>query len=144
MNQPIGKVNIPPPPVIRPEHLKTYSGLARAVSAISEWHHTSSRYLNRKLNEFQEQSNTQVQGVGATIASSATITVSAAIHHVTGSDTITTINAPAGFSGPVHLLADGTFSLGTGGNINLARGPYSVGQVAIVVYDPATGMWSPN
>jgi hypothetical protein len=144
VNQPIGKVNIPPPPNIRPDHLKTYSGLARAVSAIAEWHHTSSRYLNKKLNEFQEQSNTQVQGVGATIASTATITVSAAIHHITGANTITTINAPAGFSGPVHLLADGAFSLGIGGNINLARGPYSVGQVAILVYDPATAMWSPN
>ena len=124
--------------------MKTYTGLSTAVSKLHEWVHTSTKYLNGRLNEFKEQLNTQVQGVGAVIPSAATITVSAAIHHVSGGATITTINAPSGFSGPVHLLSDGGFSLGTGGNINLARGPYSVGQLAIVVYDPATGMWSPN
>jgi hypothetical protein len=142
MNRPLGRVLIPPPPT--GDDVKQYTALANTVREQARWNKRSSRYIQDKLNEFQGQLNSQVQGVGAVIASAATITVSAAMHHITGVAAIATINAPAGFSGPVFLFADGAFSVTTGGNILLARGPYTPGQLVILAYDPATAKWSPT
>jgi hypothetical protein len=104
------------------------------------------------------QSNTQVQGVGAAIVSDAEITVSSAIHHVTGSVTITTIRVPTqqvgmtstaavtrdrstpAFTGPVWLWADDGFDVATGGNISAPR-TYAPGETACLVFDGNN--WSP-
>lgn len=54
--------------------------------------------------------------VGAILASSATITITSPIHHVSGTEQITTIVPPAtGFLGNITLIADGAFTFATGG-----------------------------
>lgn len=91
----------------------------------------------------RQQLNSQVQGFGTKLASSATITLTNANHHVTGNKPISTIKVPAAFSGPVFLIADGPWSLVTGGNIALAAGPMAIGQMLALTYDPAVNRWSP-
>lgn len=104
------------------------------------------------------QVNTQVQGVGELLTANADITVSSAIHHVTGSTTITTITLPTqqvgmtaigavtrdratpAFTGPVWLIADDGFSVGTGGNISAGR-TYAAGEAAALIFDGTN--WSP-
>lgn len=54
--------------------------------------------------------------VGAILASSATITLTHPIHHVSGTESITTIVPPyTGFVGSIRLIADGAFTMTTGG-----------------------------
>lgn len=56
--------------------------------------------------------------VGPVLASAATIAPTFAIHHVSGTATITTITVPwTGFTGPITLVPDAAWSLATGGNI---------------------------
>jgi hypothetical protein len=80
------------------------------------------------------QLNSQVQGLGGDIASSDTIYVTSAIHHVNGSAAITRIEAPTGFTGPVWLIADGEWTLQPGGNIASTAAPKQ-NSVLQVVYD---------
>ena len=144
MNSPLAQDQIPNPPVIK--GVDKYSGLSGAVVGIGKWAVEQTRYLQTTLQNIKQQLNTQVQGVGSVLASAAAITISSAIHHVSGVATISTINAPTGFSGPIWLVADGAFAITTGGNIALARGPFTVGQVVMLVFDPAagSGTWYPQ
>ena len=93
------------------------------------------RELNQKLRTWADsvnsQVNTQVQGVGANLPSATTITLTNYIHHVTGAQAIQNIIAPSGFTGTVALIADGAWSLITGGNIatSLTATPGTVEQV---------------
>jgi hypothetical protein len=142
MNYPLAQDQIPNPPAIV-TNLGKYSAMAGAVATILNWATQQTRYLQTTIQNIKNQLNTQVQGVGAALASAATITISSAIHHVTGVAAISTINAPTGFSGPIWLVADGAFAITTGGNIALARGPFTVGQVVMIVFDPSTSLWYP-
>lgn len=65
--------------------------------------------------------------------------------HVTGTAAISTITAQcySGFSCQLYLIADGAWSLATGGNIASAVSA-SVGDVITVTYDPQTALWYPN
>jgi len=98
-------------------------------------------YLNGLLSQILNQINTQVQGVGAVLVSGATLIPTNAIHHVSGTATITHINAPAQFSGPIFLIPDGAWALATGGNIGKASTAV-VGRLMTVVYDYTT--WYPS
>lgn len=61
--------------------------------------------------------------VGAVLASDTTITVTSPIHHVSGTAQITTIVPPiTGFLGRITLIADGAFTLATGGTAPNAIG----------------------
>lgn len=86
--------------------------------------------------------NTGVQGVGPSIASADKIAVSNAIHHITGTATVNTITPSPGHSGPVFLVSDDGFSVGTGGNIGMAK-TYSAGQMAHLAFDDVKQMWYP-
>ena len=138
MNSPLAQDQIPNPPPVA--GVAKYSGLASSVVAIGKWASEQTRYLQTTIQNIKQQLNTQ-QSVGAAIPSAATITVSSPIHHISGTVAIKTINAPSAFAGPIWLWADGAFSITTGGNITLARGPFSVGQVVELIYDPTVALW---
>ena len=87
--------------------------------------------------------STLLNGYGPDIASAGTITVTSMVHNVTGTDTITTINQPAGSPslGPLHLIAVDGFVVGGGGNItNTFMVP--AGHMAIMVFHPVTQTWT--
>ena len=138
MQSQLAQDQIPNPPAV--SGVEKYSGLAASVVKIGKWASEQTRYLQTTLQNIKQQLNTQ-QSVGAVLPSAAAITVSSAVHHVSGAVAISTINAPSGFSGPIWLWADGAFSITTGGNITLARGPFTVGQVVELVYDPIVALW---
>ena len=102
------------------------------------------RAIKDHLDKLTNAHNTATQQVGPSIASEDTIAISNYMHHITGTNTINTIKPPAFHSGPIALIADAGFSLGTGGNIAIAGGPYSVGQHVSLVYDDKLGMWYPS
>lgn len=109
------------------------------------------RALKESLQDIINQLNSQVQGTGADIVAAENIRVTNAIHHVTGSATIRTIELPfeqigmasissitrnrkqTGFTGPIWLVSQGGFSLGTGGNISAAK-TTSPGDCVNLVY----------
>ena len=83
-----------------------------------------------------------------TVASASTIlteSISLQSVHVTGTAAISTITAQcySGFSCQLYLIADGAWSLATGGNIASAVSA-SVGDVITVTYDPQTALWYPS
>jgi hypothetical protein len=76
--------------------------------------------------------------LGPTIASAATITLSAPAHKISGTAEITTINPPyTGFVGNVTLIALAAFTVATGGNIAKA-GTAVANQVFHPFYDGST------
>jgi hypothetical protein len=82
--------------------------------------------------------------VGASIASTATISPVAQITHVTGTALINTINVPSGFTaGCITLIPDGAWSTGVAGNIALATTAV-VGKALLECYDNNTGKWYPS
>ena len=139
MNQQIPVINLPNPPL--KDAAKSFGDHGKAIHSLMGWSGEHHRAVRRTFQGIRAQLNSQVQGVGPALASATTITPSSAIHHVTGSATISTINAPSGFSGPAWLISDAGFSLTTGGNISRAVGPFAAGQLVMVVYDPATATW---
>ena len=77
-----------------------------------------------------------------TIASAATLKISAPIHHVSGVSAISNITGmPKNFTGPVWLIPDGAWTLVTGGNIARAANA-SVNRVMLVVFDGVN--WYPG
>jgi len=183
MTTPIPLPEFPNPPVVSPLE----AGLEQLSNGLEGWRATLSQRLRLDLPrlpatagatrrtldtvfidalrtlrgwalDITVQSNTQVQGVGEVIAADDTITVSSAIHHVTGTTTITTILVPTqqvgmsaisaptkdratpAFTGPIWLWADDGFSVVTGGNISAPR-TYAAGESANLVFDGSN--WSP-
>ena len=124
-------------PKVKPEHLRPPH---RGLHYFSDL----TKALESRINELLTAHNTATQGVGPAITSAPTISVSNAIHPVSGTATVTTITASPGFSGPIYLLAKGAFSLGTGGNIAVAKGPFSAGEHVALVYNDLEGMWYPR
>lgn len=99
------------------------------------------RALSSFFFELIGQVNSQVQGVGVSIDSGESIYVTAPIHHVKGTGQIQHIEAPAGFTGPVWLIADDAWSLVTGDNIGRAA-TAEAGKAMMVVYDGSR--WYPG
>ena len=116
----------------------------KALGALAEWGNQLTRTLTAQFQTLQTQANSQVQGIQAAIASAGTITATPPTQHVTGTVTITTINAPAGFSGPLWLISDNGFTLGTGGNIAAGTAAITAGRSVQLIYDPASAMWYPH
>lgn len=87
------------------------------------------------------------EGVGAVLASAATITPTNTVHHVSGTTQITTITAPAIATGSnsvsVGLIPDGLWSTGTSGNIALGSTAV-VSKILWLTYDPAQSKWYPS
>ena len=79
---------------------------------------------------------------GGNLASAATITPTAGIHHVTGTTDIATITPPANFSaGSITLIPDGLWHTITGGNIALGSTAV-VGKALIMTWDGTS--WYPS
>lgn len=90
--------------------------------------------LQQTFSDITEQVNSQVQTVGKPITSSPTINVSNALHHVTGTAQIVTIKAPAGFTGPIFLFADGAWTIENSGNVTIGLTAV-VGRCYQLVFD---------
>lgn len=142
MNKPLGNVTLPDVPTHG--DLAKYHGLQDAVKHLYRWARERTSSDNKTLGDMQSQLNSQVQSYGAALDSTGgTLALTNPNHHVTGTGAVATIDPPAGFSGPVFLVADGAFSLVTGGNIAVAAGPFTVNQLVELDYDPATNQWYP-
>lgn len=83
---------------------------------------------------------------GPALASSATISPTHPIHHVTGTESITTIVPPfTGFVGEIRLIADGAFTMTTGGTSGSAIGTAVTAvanQALAMLFDGST--WYPQ
>lgn len=80
--------------------------------------------------------------VGTALTSAATISPTEAIHHVTGTANVSTINVPyTGFTGKISFIPDGAFTWDTAGNIALA-GTAVVNRLLEFVYDGTS--WYPS
>jgi hypothetical protein len=145
MNQPLPQFQLPKPPTrLSLVRSPTYSDLTKKMNEHADWATRATVYFNTWANQAQRQLNSQVQGEGDVIASADAISPTNPIHHVSGNAAIKTINAPSGFSGPIWLLMQGAPSFVTGGNIALAKGPFTPGQAVRVVYSQNTRMWYPE
>lgn len=103
-------------------------------------------FLPQFLQPYTGASNTLSGGMGANLASAATITPTNAVHHVTGVTTVNTITAPAGISSgtALNLIADGAnLQIGTAGNVN-DRVDLIAGQAVRFIYDTGTSKWYPE
>lgn len=106
--------------------------------------------LLQKINTVSDESVTLLSGgyypvsVGSTVPSFAgEITPTGPIFHVSGTDAITGIAVPGGFSGQITIIPDGIFTWTTAGNIALA-GTAVVSKAIIFTYDSSTKMWYPS
>lgn len=97
--------------------------------------------LQRVVDDLLGQVNTAVQGVGDVLAASSRLTITHPIHHVSGTGTIYTIDAPAGFTGPLWLIPDGSWAIGLGGNVSVAVGAVTTDKALCLIYDGT--VWSP-
>jgi hypothetical protein len=88
-----------------------------------------------------------INGIGAPIASAATIVPVNRVHHITGTAAIATIvvpsSQPSGYAGSFCSIPDGLFTTTTGGNIALASTAVA-GRQLCWTYDPATSKWYPS
>lgn len=142
MNRQLATIpSLPRPPQV-PETLPMSSDFRRFLTRVMQFLQDLTRDTAADLQEVHDQINSAVQGVGPDIASAADISVTHPIHHVTGTNPIATINPPPGFSGPIWLIADGAFSLISGGNI-AAPVTAVVDTVVQLIFDPGTEMWYP-
>lgn len=81
-------------------------------------------------------------GVGANVASAATITPTGTLFHVTGTTQITTINLPfTGFTGCIRTIPDAAYTTATGGNIAVAS-TATANRVLDFCYDGTS--WYPS
>jgi hypothetical protein len=83
------------------------------------------------------------RGIGSNVASASTIAPTCVVHHVTGSDTITTIAPPANLITDIVLIPDAKWRLRAGGNIAVAMDA-QFGAPIRCIYDPVTALWYPS
>lgn len=132
---------LPTTPLV-PESLGMSSPFRDWLTKLVKSGRDTGKELERVLGSVIGYTNS-LDTVGATLASAATVTISARIHPVTGAVAITRISASPDFSGAVTLVALGAWTLAVGGNIAKAAAP-AIGQIVILVYNPATQTWYPS
>lgn len=139
MNQPLA---IPQTPTIENAGtLAKFHDHTTAIQRIQQFLSKQSLFLNAYLQKVQFQLNSQVQTVGKDLESAALVKPTNPIHHITGTGTISTINAPKGFTGPLMLISDDGFSFDTTGNITRG-GEVPADTHLIFVYDGTN--WVPQ
>lgn len=145
MNQILQTLQPPNPPTtaITSPTTNSFSRVTGQLTQLSAWAQSFANWTLLRLQEVRTQINTQVQGVGVPLASAATITPVAAIHHVTGAAAIANITVPPGFSGNIWLIPDGAWTLVTGGNIAI-NAQAVVSKVMNVCWDPNAALWYPS
>jgi len=78
---------------------------------------------------------------GVLASSSGSISPDSLVHHVSGTDIISTINLPyPGFNGPIYLISDDGFSFDDSGNISKV-GVARAKSVIPLLFDLATNKW---
>jgi len=83
--------------------------------------------------------------IGNPIVAGSTITPTHRVHHITGTGTISVINAPwADFVGPIILVADEAFSWDDSGNITVGLSPAVVGEAYPFYFDRQKSKWYPR
>jgi hypothetical protein len=132
----------PPTPTQDPTTEKPFGAMQRQLKKLTTHATDFANWTTLRLGEIRTQVNTQVQGWGPALASAATITPTAAHHHVTGTAAIATITVPAGFSGNIWLIPDGLWTMVTGGNIAHAVTAVVDRQLAMD-WDPTAMLWFP-
>jgi len=131
----------PTPPQVPTFNGESYGKMAESIKHLFEWANKLSLWLNQYLTILTN--NTSPVVAGSNIASAATIHILYDVHHVTGSATITNVIPPPSFSGgPIWLVQKGTWSLGTGGNIDASATPTS-GHAVELIYHPQIKEWHP-
>jgi len=127
---------LPTPP---PESQPTFQGW---LQWISQYGNTLYTYFNTWEGALSKQFNTLFNDYGADLVAAANMTVSAAVHQVTGSTKVTTLSQPPGQTAVsvVTLFAKDGFTLGAGQNIGV---PISVpaGTAVTLAYHPALKKW---
>jgi hypothetical protein len=113
--------------------IRTFEDVRAAVGRIMEYlQRLNNNHINY-FNHLRENLNQSATTQGPDIASAATITVTRFMHVVTGTGTVTTINAPKNFVGQVMLVSHDGFYLATGGNISLFQTPNYLGPQAHIM-----------
>lgn len=142
MNQQL-EIPQPPNPVSRNVG-SDFTSIKNQSGALSAWCNDFTVWLkNKLLPPLVGQVNSQTQGF-STRSSAGSVSLSSAITHITGNQIITMLSAPATFSGVAWLVADGPFSLGTGGNIAVSMGPCTIGETIRITFDGGTQKWYPS
>lgn len=132
----IQNFQLPSPP---PESDASFQGWLKWVT---QYGNTLYTYLNTWEQALAKQFNTLFNDYGKDIVAAANTTVSAAVHQVTGSTTITTLSQPPGQTAVsmVTLLAKDGFALASTGNVQNAASIPKGGSVALA-YHPALKKW---
>jgi len=127
-------------------------------SKFEAWRKLIHRHLDEQFRDILEQVNSQVQGIGEDIVAAASIRPTHAVHRVSGSAAISSIDPPnaqrgldenydprlvSSFTGPVILIptSGSSWTLATGGNIALAVTSVDF-KALIVVFD--SNLWYPS
>lgn len=120
-----------------------HAGRGRVIQELVRHSQKLNGWLQRYFNEISQILNTATSTFGNELAAASTIIITNALHHVTGSAVITTLQVPPNFTGgPIYLVQDGSWTTATGGNIAVASAP-TFGQMLPLVYDPFTGLFYP-
>ena len=133
----------PPPMPEISSPIKSFEDVRSAVGKILEYlqrmQANNVLYFQHLIENLNQSSTTQ----GADIASASTITVTRFMHMVTGTATITTIQAPQHYAGQLMLVSENGFTLSTGGNISLPSSPESIpaGGHVLLTYLPSQKKW---
>jgi len=134
----------PSPPQAPQFRGDSYTNLVESVKSLFRWAAKLNNFLNLLLTQLAQNANTGQATFGKNIASASSILVTDSLHHITGTAAIRTINSPPSFAGgPIWLVADGAWSLVTGGNIAAPATP-AVGDTVEVIFDPVLKLWYPE
>lgn len=122
---------------------KGFTDLLRGVLAVFQFIPNLVRALEDNGNKVHRTVN-EMTNRGDDLVAASTLELSARIHSVSGTGTITTLAASPGFRGWAYLVSlGGGWSLAPGGNIAATASP-SDGSMLPVLYDPATETWYPS
>lgn len=122
----------------------TYDELVTEVKKLYDWGSKMNLFLANYLQQLAQNSNTATAFPGPDLVAAPTIAITNAFHHVTGSGVITTVNPPKDFAGgPIFLGNEGSWSLGVGGNIEVAVTPLLHGLVELYWHPLPLAHWHP-
>jgi hypothetical protein len=114
------------------------------IGTLGSLNTTDKTNLVAAVNELEAEIDTLLgSAITSKSASSATVALDAGktVYKFTGTATVTTLTpADAGIASVVFIVCAGSWSFGTGGNINRAYDPYT-GEVICMAYDTNSSDW---
>ena len=129
-----------PPPIRFNRYPNNFEEIRKSVQDIGGY---LGQLQDKQVNYFRQLFNTinnAGQGFGPDLASAATISPTSTIHVVTGTNTVSQINIPPGFNGPLYLISHDGFSVTTGDNIAQAAAVPAT-SLLVLVYVPQTALF---